>query len=170
METCSFSKYAGFTGTRLGWTVIPDALRFADGSKVQDAFVRVASTVFNGASNLSQAGGLACLQVSPPPPFQDAITCWNDLITLHCHQQRWHGLSLWSLPLPLSAFPFSPDASKAARAVTSFLVQGAAPCPRCGAPCVGGSLCHLWHAGICGHIPAGQTRAVSPHSRNIKGD
>lgn len=69
METCSFSKYAGFTGTRLGWTVIPDALRFADGSKVQDAFVRVASTVFNGASNLSQAGGLACLQVRPAPPL-----------------------------------------------------------------------------------------------------
>jgi hypothetical protein len=35
LETCSFSKYAGFTGTRLGWTVIPDALKFADGSKVQ---------------------------------------------------------------------------------------------------------------------------------------
>ncbi len=35
LETCSFSKYAGFTGTRLGWTVIPDALKLADGSKVQ---------------------------------------------------------------------------------------------------------------------------------------
>ncbi len=68
LETCSFSKYAGFTGTRLGWTVVPDALRFADGSKVQDAFVRVTSTVFNGASNLSQAGGIACLEVCSPLP------------------------------------------------------------------------------------------------------
>lgn len=63
LETCSFSKYAGFTGTRLGWTVIPKALKFADGSPVQNAWVRVASTVFNGASNVSQAGGLACLKV-----------------------------------------------------------------------------------------------------------
>lgn len=75
METCSFSKYAGFTGVRLGWTVVPDALRFVDGSKVQDAFVRVTSTVFNGASNLSQAGGLACLEVWHLPP--DLHTPWG---------------------------------------------------------------------------------------------
>jgi hypothetical protein len=30
---------------------------------LQDAWVRVASTVFNGASNVSQAGGIACLKV-----------------------------------------------------------------------------------------------------------
>lgn len=41
LETCSFSKYAGFTGTRLGWTVIPDALKFADGSKVQVHILRL---------------------------------------------------------------------------------------------------------------------------------
>jgi aspartate/methionine/tyrosine aminotransferase len=28
IETCSFSKYAGFTGVRLGWTVVPKALKF----------------------------------------------------------------------------------------------------------------------------------------------
>ncbi len=27
IETCSFSKYAGFTGVRLGWTVVPKALK-----------------------------------------------------------------------------------------------------------------------------------------------
>ena len=31
---------------------------------LQDAWVRVASTVFNGASNVSQAGGIACLKVN----------------------------------------------------------------------------------------------------------
>ena len=30
----SFSKYAGFTGVRLGWTVIPKELTFADGTPV----------------------------------------------------------------------------------------------------------------------------------------
>lgn len=34
METCSFSKYAGFTGVRLGWTVVPEALKYADGFQV----------------------------------------------------------------------------------------------------------------------------------------
>lgn len=29
LETCSFSKYAGFTGVRLGWTVVPEQLRYA---------------------------------------------------------------------------------------------------------------------------------------------
>lgn len=63
IETCSFSKYAGFTGVRLGWTVVPEALQFADGHQVQKDFNRIMTTTFNGASVISQAGGLACMQV-----------------------------------------------------------------------------------------------------------
>ncbi|GLC40261.1 hypothetical protein PLESTB_001633200 [Pleodorina starrii] len=62
IETCSFSKYAGFTGVRLGWTVVPKALKYADGSPVHNDWNRVMTTCFNGASNIVQAGGLACLQ------------------------------------------------------------------------------------------------------------
>lgn len=62
IETCSFSKYAGFTGVRLGWTVVPKALKYADGSSVSADWNRVMTTCFNGASNIAQAGGLACLQ------------------------------------------------------------------------------------------------------------
>eukprot|EP00882_Tetradesmus_deserticola_P002592 GHRQ01002757.1.p2 GENE.GHRQ01002757.1~~GHRQ01002757.1.p2 ORF type:complete len:255 (+),score=81.46 GHRQ01002757.1:912-1676(+) len=62
VETCSFSKYAGFTGVRLGWTVVPKKLRYADGSSVHADWNRVMTTCFNGASNIVQAGGLACLQ------------------------------------------------------------------------------------------------------------
>lgn len=65
METCSFSKYAGFTGVRLGWTVVPAALKFADGTPVQQDFNRIMTTTFNGASVISQAGGLACMEVPP---------------------------------------------------------------------------------------------------------
>ena len=54
IEVNSFSKYAGFTGVRLGWTVIPKDLKFADGSPVRDDFNRVMSTAFNGASNIVQ--------------------------------------------------------------------------------------------------------------------
>lgn len=65
IETCSFSKYAGFTGVRLGWTVVPEALKYADGTPIIADFSRIMSTVFNGASSIAQAGGLACLQVTP---------------------------------------------------------------------------------------------------------
>jgi len=61
IECNSFSKYAGFTGVRLGWTVVPDELTFADGTLVRDDFNRVMTTAFNGASNIVQGGGLACL-------------------------------------------------------------------------------------------------------------
>ena len=61
IEVNSFSKSVGFTGVRLGWTVIPNELRFDDGSLVRNDWNRVMTTLFNGASNISQEGGLASL-------------------------------------------------------------------------------------------------------------
>ena len=61
IEVNSFSKYAGFTGVRLGWTVIPSSLKFKDGTPVKQDFNRVMTTAFNGASNIVQSGGMACL-------------------------------------------------------------------------------------------------------------
>jgi len=61
IEVNSFSKYAGFTGVRLGWTVIPSELQFKDGTPVKNDFNRVMTTAFNGASNIVQNGGMACL-------------------------------------------------------------------------------------------------------------
>jgi LL-diaminopimelate aminotransferase len=61
IEVNSFSKYAGFTGVRLGWTIVPKELKFADGSSVAADWNRVMTTIFNGASNIVQGGGLACL-------------------------------------------------------------------------------------------------------------
>lgn len=61
IEVNSFSKHAGFTGVRLGWTIVPDALKFADGSRVNADYSRIMSTCFNGASNIAQAGGIAIL-------------------------------------------------------------------------------------------------------------
>ena len=48
---------------RLGWTVVPEQLRYADGSPVIADFNRIMTTVFNGASAIAQAGGLAAVQV-----------------------------------------------------------------------------------------------------------
>ncbi|KAL7199857.1 hypothetical protein ACSBR2_022045 [Camellia fascicularis] len=61
IEISSFSKIAGFTGVRLGWTVVPDELLFSNGFPVIHDFDRIVCTCFNGASNVAQAGGLACL-------------------------------------------------------------------------------------------------------------
>ncbi|CAJ2649062.1 unnamed protein product [Trifolium pratense] len=61
IEVSSFSKLAGFTGVRLGWTVVPEELLYSNGFPVLHDFNRIVCTCFNGASSISQAGGLACL-------------------------------------------------------------------------------------------------------------
>lgn len=61
IEINSFSKLAGFTGIRLGWTVIPEELKYEDGSSLKADWNRLTCTIFNGASNIAQAGGLAAL-------------------------------------------------------------------------------------------------------------
>jgi LL-diaminopimelate aminotransferase len=74
IEINSFSKYAGFTGVRLGWTVIPEGLKFADGSPVRDDFNRVMTTAFNGASNIVQDGGITCLEPEGLAEIEKLIT------------------------------------------------------------------------------------------------
>jgi LL-diaminopimelate aminotransferase len=61
IEVGSFSKLAGFTGVRLGWTIVPKELIYQDGQSVKADWERVTSTIFNGASNIAQAGGAALL-------------------------------------------------------------------------------------------------------------
>ncbi|KFK39949.1 hypothetical protein AALP_AA3G310300 [Arabis alpina] len=61
IEISSFSKFAGFTGVRLGWTIVPDELLYSNGFPIINDFHRIVTTSFNGASNIAQAGGLACL-------------------------------------------------------------------------------------------------------------
>ena len=62
IEVNSFSKTIGFTGVRLGWTVVPRDLAYADGASIHADWNRVCTTVFNGACNVSQHGGLAALE------------------------------------------------------------------------------------------------------------
>jgi LL-diaminopimelate aminotransferase len=61
IEVNSFSKPAGFTGVRLGWTVVPKELKYSGGESVNADWARVTGTIFNGASNIAQAGALAAL-------------------------------------------------------------------------------------------------------------
>jgi LL-diaminopimelate aminotransferase len=61
IEVNSFSKPAGFTGVRLGWTIVPKELKYSDGESVNSDWARVMGTIFNGASNIAQSGGIAAL-------------------------------------------------------------------------------------------------------------
>lgn len=63
IEISSFSKWAGFTGVRLGWTIVPKKLQTEDSKpgELNAMWERRQSTMFNGASNIIQAGGLAVL-------------------------------------------------------------------------------------------------------------
>ena len=58
IEICSFSKTAGFTGTRLGYTIIPKALK-RNGMNMNEMWVRNRTTKTNGVSYIIQKGGAA---------------------------------------------------------------------------------------------------------------
>ena len=58
IEICSLSKTAGFTGTRLGYTVVPKALVRKDMS-FHDMWVRNRTTKTNGVSYIIQKGAAA---------------------------------------------------------------------------------------------------------------
>ena len=58
IEICSLSKTAGFTGTRLGYTVIPREL-VRGGFSLGEMWIRNRTTKTNGVSYILQKGGLA---------------------------------------------------------------------------------------------------------------
>jgi LL-diaminopimelate aminotransferase len=78
IEVHSFSKIAGFTGVRLGWTVVPEKLQFDDGSSVKADWNRLVATLFNGASILSQHGGLAVLEDAGWEQVQKQIAFYKE--------------------------------------------------------------------------------------------
>lgn len=63
IEINSFSKSAGFTGVRLGWSVVPQDLVAEDAKvgEINGLWRRRQCTFFNGPSNIIQAGGVAVL-------------------------------------------------------------------------------------------------------------
>ena len=58
IEFGSFSKMAGFTGTRCGFTVVPSGLRF-DGFSLNKLWLRRQTTKFNGVPYIVQRGAAA---------------------------------------------------------------------------------------------------------------
>ena len=72
IELRSFSKNAGFTGTRLGFTVVPKALRCGDVS-LNSLWARRHGTKFNGAPYIVQAAGAAVYSEEGKQQTRDQI-------------------------------------------------------------------------------------------------
>lgn len=60
VEVCSFSKIAGFTGTRCGYTVVPQVI-VSDGQSLNKMWLRRQTTKFNGVSYPVQRAAEAAL-------------------------------------------------------------------------------------------------------------
>ncbi len=58
IEFCSFSKTAGFTGTRCGYTIVPRELNFG-GMSLNKMWLRRQTTKFNGVPYIVQKGAAA---------------------------------------------------------------------------------------------------------------
>lgn len=78
LETNSFSKSIGFTGVRLGWAVVPETLLFDDGTPVLKDWNRVVTTLFNGASNITQPGGIAALSDNGQAEMKETIAYYQE--------------------------------------------------------------------------------------------
>ena len=58
IEVCSFSKIAGFTGTRCGYTIVPEAL-LRGGMSLNKMWLRRQTTKFNGVAYIVQRAAAA---------------------------------------------------------------------------------------------------------------
>lgn len=77
IEICSLSKTAGFTGTRLGYTVIPKALN-RNGMSLNAMWVRNRTTKTNGVSYIIQKGGAAVFTPEGQKQIHDNIGIYKN--------------------------------------------------------------------------------------------
>ncbi len=77
IEICSLSKTAGFTGTRLGYTVIPKDL-VRDGMSLNKMWVRNRTTKTNGVSYIIQRGGEAVFTDEGQKQIKENIKVYKD--------------------------------------------------------------------------------------------
>ena len=77
IEICSLSKTAGFTGTRMGYTVIPKELK-RDGMNFNEMWVRNRTTKTNGVSYIIQKGGAAVFTPEGQKQIHDNIKIYKN--------------------------------------------------------------------------------------------
>ncbi len=94
IEINSFSKWAGFTGVRLGWSVVPKAL-VVEGTgpgRINSMWNRRQCTMFNGASNIVQDGGIAVLSKKGQAECQGLVDYYMENARIIRHGLEKKGL------------------------------------------------------------------------------
>ena len=77
IEFCSFSKKAGFTGTRCGYTVVPDTLK-REGASLNKMWLRRQTTKFNGVSYITQRGAEAVFTEAGEREIEENLQYYRD--------------------------------------------------------------------------------------------
>ena len=77
IEFCSFSKKAGFTGTRCGYTIVPDTLK-RDGTSLNKMWLRRQTTKFNGVSYITQRGAEAVFTEAGEREIEENLQYYRD--------------------------------------------------------------------------------------------
>lgn len=93
IEFCSLSKTAGFTGTRCGYTVVPNTLEF-DGMNLNKMWLRRQTTKFNGVSYIVQKGAEAVFSPEGRKQIKENIAYYRknaEIITTALNElDVWH--------------------------------------------------------------------------------
>ena len=92
IEICSLSKTAGFTGTRLGYTVIPKDLTRA-GMNLNAMWVRNRTTKTNGVSYIIQKGGAAVFTTEGQKQIRENIAVYKQ--NAKCIMETLDELGIW---------------------------------------------------------------------------
>lgn len=77
IEFCSFSKTAGFTGTRCGYTIVPMDLEF-NGVKLNNLWLRRQTTKFNGVSYIVQRAANAVFTEEGSKQIRNSINYYKE--------------------------------------------------------------------------------------------
>lgn len=77
IEFCSLSKTAGFTGTRCGYTIVPEELKFDDVS-LNKLWLRRQTTKFNGVPYVIQRGAEAVFSAEGQKQIQESISYYSE--------------------------------------------------------------------------------------------
>lgn len=92
IEFCSFSKTAGFTGTRCGYTVVPFALK-REGASLHKMWLRRQTTKFNGVSYIVQRGAAAAFSAAGRMQIAENLSAYRANAKTIC--ETLDGLKIW---------------------------------------------------------------------------
>ncbi len=94
IEICSLSKTAGFTGVRMGYTVIPQALS-RSGFSLCDLWRRRIAALYNGAPYLIQRGALAVFTPDGEQATASLLSVYRKNAALLREAVSAQGLECW---------------------------------------------------------------------------